>query len=261
MLQVRLICFARRGCSARRRSYQGGVRGALAAWTACRYQLQMRARHGARTAGELPKAAQSLRRRRTGRYSAFPRSTIAASRRRGRELCQLHHLPESSFADGKRSGDRRPPTHRNAPSLLNAARMGHFIWDGRADSLWSQPLFAVGTRTRCARRTRLAHAVYASVRTAAATKRWRGPCPISANDASAAGQAGRCGLRRDGEVKAAIDRVASNWKALRPARMTAGQSSSTNTGGRTRGAGPGEKAGLAGFAIRSCIQLSSGRCW
>src|SRR5690606_25857987 len=32
---------------------------------------------------------------------------------------------------------------RNSPSILTAAWVGPFVfWDGRADSLWSQPLFA-----------------------------------------------------------------------------------------------------------------------
>ncbi|MEO6602745.1 MAG: cytochrome c peroxidase [Polyangiaceae bacterium] len=31
---------------------------------------------------------------------------------------------------------------RNAPTIFNAARYDTFFWDGRADTLWSQPLFA-----------------------------------------------------------------------------------------------------------------------
>jgi len=32
---------------------------------------------------------------------------------------------------------------RNAPTIFNAARYSSFLWDGRADSLWSQPLLAL----------------------------------------------------------------------------------------------------------------------
>ncbi|HTA91625.1 MAG TPA: cytochrome c peroxidase [Polyangiaceae bacterium] len=34
------------------------------------------------------------------------------------------------------------PGVRNAPTIFNAARYETFFWDGRADTLWSQPLFA-----------------------------------------------------------------------------------------------------------------------
>jgi cytochrome c peroxidase len=57
--------------------------------------------------------------------------------------CSSCHTPEASFtvhtsvATGKGTGVRNPPT------VFNAARLSVFFWDGRADSLWSQPLFAV----------------------------------------------------------------------------------------------------------------------
>jgi cytochrome c peroxidase len=50
------------------------------------------------------------------------------------------------------------PLSRNSPSLFNAARHHIYFWDGRADSLWSQPLFAIeapdemaGSRVQVAR--------------------------------------------------------------------------------------------------------------
>lgn len=59
--------------------------------------------------------------------------------------CATCHQPERAFADGVPVPEVIPgmPGARNSPSLLVAARLeGFFLWDGRADSLWSQPLGA-----------------------------------------------------------------------------------------------------------------------
>jgi len=57
--------------------------------------------------------------------------------------CESCHSVERSFADGQPiSTAGLGPGVRNAPSLFNAARYATFFWDGRADTLWSQPLFA-----------------------------------------------------------------------------------------------------------------------
>jgi len=57
--------------------------------------------------------------------------------------CESCHSTDYFFSD------RQPtPTKglgdgvRNSPTVLNAARYTAFMWDGRADSLWSQPLLA-----------------------------------------------------------------------------------------------------------------------
>jgi cytochrome c peroxidase len=59
--------------------------------------------------------------------------------------CATCHLPEMAFQDGLPTSEviEGMPGGRNSPSLLNAAwNEGFYFWDGRADSLWSQPLFA-----------------------------------------------------------------------------------------------------------------------
>lgn len=76
--------------------------------------------------------------------------------------CATCHRPELAFQDGLAVAEVVPgrPGARNGPSLWNAARLeGFFMWDGRADSLWSQPLYAfenpiemATTRTAIARR-------------------------------------------------------------------------------------------------------------
>ena len=49
---------------------------------------------------------------------------------------------------------------RNAPTVFNAGRMSVIFWDGRADSLWSQPLFAIENPVEMASsRLALAHYV------------------------------------------------------------------------------------------------------
>jgi cytochrome c peroxidase len=57
--------------------------------------------------------------------------------------CATCHEPTFSFADRKAVSVGKGTGTRNAPSVFNAARLSVFFWDGRADSLWSQPLFAV----------------------------------------------------------------------------------------------------------------------
>lgn len=56
--------------------------------------------------------------------------------------CATCHMPENKFGDGKTVSVGMQPVTRNAPTVLNAARQQLVFWDGRADSVWSQPLFA-----------------------------------------------------------------------------------------------------------------------
>ncbi len=65
--------------------------------------------------------------------------------RGGQMRCASCHVPESAFSDRRQVaiGRANQPLQRNSPTLLTAAwTRGNFFWDGRADSLWSQPLFA-----------------------------------------------------------------------------------------------------------------------
>lgn len=77
--------------------------------------------------------------------------------------CATCHLPEANFHD------RRPTSigfagkilPRNSPTILNAAwNTADFFWDGRADSLWSQALFAFESPDEMATtRLELAHSL------------------------------------------------------------------------------------------------------
>jgi cytochrome c peroxidase len=57
--------------------------------------------------------------------------------------CVTCHQPELSFRDHGAVSTGVGKGIRNALTIFNAARMSVFFWDGRADSLWSQPLFAI----------------------------------------------------------------------------------------------------------------------
>jgi cytochrome c peroxidase len=55
--------------------------------------------------------------------------------------CAVCHAPESAFTDRLPVSTGKTIGTRNTPTVFNAARLSVFFWDGRADSLWSQPLF------------------------------------------------------------------------------------------------------------------------
>jgi cytochrome c peroxidase len=57
--------------------------------------------------------------------------------------CVECHAPESAFAEHKPVSIGKGTGNRNAPTVFNAGRLKVIFWDGRADSLWSQPLFAI----------------------------------------------------------------------------------------------------------------------
>lgn len=74
--------------------------------------------------------------------------------------CATCHTPERRFADGKTTSVGLARGTRHAPTLLNAARMRWSMWDGRADSVWSQALFALENPLEMDfTRLELAHAV------------------------------------------------------------------------------------------------------
>ena len=74
--------------------------------------------------------------------------------------CVNCHAPELAFTDGLPVSQGRAVGVRNAPTVFNVARLNVFFWDGRADSLWSQPLFAIENPAEMASsRLELAHFV------------------------------------------------------------------------------------------------------
>jgi cytochrome c peroxidase len=58
------------------------------------------------------------------------------------QRCATCHQPERSFQDALPVSRGIEVVARNSPTALNAPYLRWQFWDGRADSLWSQPLFA-----------------------------------------------------------------------------------------------------------------------
>ncbi len=57
--------------------------------------------------------------------------------------CASCHEPEAFFSDARPTSDSGLGVmHRNSPTTMNAAGQRWSFWDGRADSVWSQPLAA-----------------------------------------------------------------------------------------------------------------------
>lgn len=57
--------------------------------------------------------------------------------------CATCHSPEAAFTDRLPVSKGLGMGTRNSPTTFTAPRMRWVFWDGRADSLWSQPLFAL----------------------------------------------------------------------------------------------------------------------
>lgn len=74
--------------------------------------------------------------------------------------CATCHEPERFFTDGLPVSKGLAPTTRNSPSMLASPFHRWQMWDGKADSMWSQPLLAFeNEREMNFTRTELAHAV------------------------------------------------------------------------------------------------------
>ena len=80
--------------------------------------------------------AQNPRAAQLGQYLFFyPRFSA-----NGKISCATCHQPGRAFTDGRAVAKGLGVETRNTPTVLNAAFNHWFFWDGRADSLWSQPL-------------------------------------------------------------------------------------------------------------------------
>jgi cytochrome c peroxidase len=79
--------------------------------------------------------------------------------------CVNCHSPETAFGDSKPVSMGKSLGIRHTPTVFNAARLKVFFWDGRADSLWSQPLFPMESAAEMAT-TRLAVAHFIASRPA-----------------------------------------------------------------------------------------------
>ena len=136
--------------------------------------------------------------------------------------CVSCHLPERAFQDGLAVSEVLPGSRgaRNSPTLLNVAWLrGAFFWDGRADSLWSQPLFAFENAIEMdSSRLRIAHRIADDASYRAAYQTIFGALP-ALDDAARFPPDGKPGEPSFDEMAAAdrdaINRVAANvGKAL-----------------------------------------------
>jgi cytochrome c peroxidase len=118
--------------------------------------------------------------------------------------CATCHQPEVAFTSRAPVAVGHGPGTRNAPTVFNAARSSVQFWDGRADSLWSQPLFAFENPLEMASsRVELVQAVAADAKLAPAYEAIFGPLPD------------RTGLPATGKPGEPA------WEALPPAQQTA----------------------------------------
>ncbi len=92
--------------------------------------------------------------------------------------CSSCHQPARAFTDGRALAKGLALGTRNAPTLLTVAYQHWFFWDGRVDSLWSQPLQVFENPTEMGSdRLRVARAVYADRPLRRAYERLFGPLP------------------------------------------------------------------------------------
>lgn len=83
----------------------------------------------------------------------------------GTVRCASCHVPEKLFADLRATSQGLVVVDRNSPSIYAAPWHRWQMWDGRADSLWSQPLLAFENEKEMDfTRLELAHRVFTSYR-------------------------------------------------------------------------------------------------
>jgi cytochrome c peroxidase len=178
--------------------------------------------------------------------------------------CATCHTPERRFADGKPTSTGLARLTRHSPTLFNAARMRWPFWDGRADSLWSQPLFAFENPSEMDfTRLELAHAV--ALLHGADYEKVFGPLP-PLDDAARFPARGRPGdpaweaMTQDD--RDAIDRVAANvGKSLEAyeRKLAAGPSRFDRfLAGDGAALDADERAGLVVFVRNGCADCHGG---
>jgi cytochrome c peroxidase len=183
--------------------------------------------------------------------------------------CATCHLPENGFVERKAVSEVIPgrPLTRNSLSILNAAWSGpYYFWDGRADSLWSQPLFALESPDEMnGSRLALAHALYDTPTYRARYEQLFGPLPDLSDSAHfpLRGKPGEASYdTMSGEDRAAIDRVFANYgKALEAymRKVATGPSGLEQFLAGDRAAlDEAAQRGLTTFANEGCIDCHSG---
>lgn len=178
--------------------------------------------------------------------------------------CATCHVPERFFADGQPTALGLALGTRNSPSILTAAWHRWQMWDGRADSLWSQPLLAFeNPKEMDFTRLELAHRVALTYR--APYEALFGPLP-PLDDAQRFPPRGRPGdAAFDGmrsEDQAAVNEVVANLgKALeayeRKLSFTGGRFDDF-VAGDAEALSPAEREGARVFFSAGCATCHAG---
>jgi cytochrome c peroxidase len=141
--------------------------------------------------------------------------------------CATCHAPELTFTDRIAVAEGKDAGTRNTPTAFNAARLSVLFWDGRADSLWSQPLFAIENPVEMGS-SRLSLAHYMAQNYRSAYEGIFGPMPGDLDSWPASGRPGDAAF--DGlppTTQDEVNRVAANVGKAFQAYMrlnTSGQS-------------------------------------
>lgn len=181
----------------------------------------------------------------------------------GKVGCPACHAPELAFGDGKATSIGVATGTRNAPTIFNAARLRVFFWDGRADSLWSQPLFAIENPIEMAStRLELAHLLETDPKFTSGYESAFGALP----DMSAWPAAGKPGDAAFDQLPAStkdeVDRVAANVGKALEAYMRKNTSGPSNfdrylAGDETQII-PAAVDGLYQFIVSGCVSCHAG---
>ena len=185
--------------------------------------------------------------------------------RDGTVRCASCHLPERVFGDGRSTSQGLAVVDRNSPSLYGAAWHRWQMWDGRADSLWSQPLLAFENENEMDfTRLELAHRVKATYRVS--YEALFGALPPLDEAPRFPPTRGKPGLPA-WEAMAEVDRAAINLvvanlgKALeayqRKLAFKGGRFDGFVSGGAQK-LTPDEQAGLSLFLSRGCSDCHAG---
>jgi cytochrome c peroxidase len=179
--------------------------------------------------------------------------------------CGSCHDPRHRFADAlPTSRSLGPAVVRNSPSVLNAAHLRHPFWDGRADSLWSQPLLAFENEGEMNfTRLQLAHRIAESYRIR--YERLFGPLPELSDTARfpARGKPGDPEFEQMAPAdREAINRVAANvGKAIEAYERRAAAKRSPldrHLAGEAGALSPTAQRGLAVLVRAGCLGCHSG---
>jgi cytochrome c peroxidase len=143
---------------------------------------------------------------RLGQYLFFDRQFSANDA----IACATCHQPARAFTDGRALAKGLAIGPRNAPTLLNVAYDHWFFLDGRADSLWSQPLQVFeNPKEMGSDRLHVAHVVYSDRAVRSTYERIFGPMPPLADASRFPAHA-----RPDPNPQAPVARA---WRSLSPA--------------------------------------------